>query len=146
MKEPLAYLACPFSHPDRRIRFKRYRQCCEVTAALMRLGVLVFSPLAHSVMVHEKYRLPDEWEFWRRIDFAFLDRCTELLVLTLPGWEESVGVQAELARARARGMRITFIAGCSAAEAHWPWEPGVEGSNPSTQTKAVRRNHDFKGN
>jgi hypothetical protein len=38
-----------------------------------------------------------------------LRRCDALAVLRLPGWEQSVGVQAELALARELGLRAVVV-------------------------------------
>lgn len=45
-------------------------------------------------------RLARHWAFWRRYDRAMLERCDELVVLQLDGWEESIGVKAEIAIAK----------------------------------------------
>ena len=41
-----------------------------------------------------------DWEFWKRVDTDFLERCDQLVVLCLPGWDKSVGVEAEVSIAR----------------------------------------------
>jgi len=35
--------------------------------------------------------------------------CGEVVVLKLSGWQESIGVQAEIAAARALGKPVTFL-------------------------------------
>jgi hypothetical protein len=59
--------------------------------------------------VISRYGLPLDWEFWRRHDLKYLGLCDEVIVLTLPGWCESIGIQAEIAAARAMGKRVTFM-------------------------------------
>jgi hypothetical protein len=38
--------------------------------------------------------------FWQRCNVEHLQRCDELVFLTLDGWQESVGLQAEIRIAR----------------------------------------------
>jgi hypothetical protein len=53
--------------------------------------------------------LPLEWAFWERFDRAFLETCSEVRVLTLDGWRESRGVQAEMALARELGKPVILV-------------------------------------
>ena len=90
----MIYLASPHSHPDPAVRQRRFEDACAATAAILRAGRLVFSPIAHP------HHLPvgegRGWEFWRELDSWFIARCSFLWVLQLDGWRESVGVQAEI--------------------------------------------------
>jgi hypothetical protein len=79
-----------------------------VTAALLRAGHLAISPIAHSHVLVE-HGLPTDWAFWERFDKNLLQRCDDLLVLTLPGWQESVGVQAEIRIAKELGKPIQYL-------------------------------------
>jgi Domain of unknown function (DUF1937) len=48
-------------------------------------------------------------EFWQQHDMAFLSVCDEVMVLKLDGWAQSVGVQAEIAAAKALGKPVSFL-------------------------------------
>ena len=117
----LIYLASPYSHPDRVVRKWRYELACKVAALLMRDGHLVYSPIVHSHPL-TRFRLPAEWDYWRRLDEEMLRRCDALAVLRLPGWEQSVGVQAELALAKELGLKSGYV-----EVPHWTltWEEGL---------------------
>jgi len=104
----LIYLASPYSHPDRQIQERRFQAVCQQAAEMMRRGELVFSPIAHTHPI-AAYDLPGDWAFWRRYDRAMLERCDELVVLQLYGWEESIGVQAEIAIAKELNLPVRFI-------------------------------------
>ena len=56
---------------------------CVAAADLTRRGHAVFCPSAHSHPSAEAGGLPEEWDFWRRHDFAILIRCSRLVVLTI---------------------------------------------------------------
>jgi hypothetical protein len=105
----MIYLASPYSHPDAAIRDERFRAACQAAASLLRSGRAVFSPIAHSHPLVE-FGLPTDWEFWQRCNVEHLQRCDELVVLTLDGWQESVGVQAEIRIARESGKPVSIMA------------------------------------
>jgi len=106
----LGYLASPYTHPDPKVREKRYLAAMDVVRDALLEGVeTLFSPIVHSHPVGERFGLPQEWDFWRRADFPFIERCDRLYVLALPGWETSVGVAAEVEHARALGKPVLTI-------------------------------------
>ena len=102
----MIYLASPYSHPDAAVRHARYEAACDHAVHMLRAGRLVYSPVAHSYPLAER-GLPGDWAFWAEHSRAMLARCTGITVLTLPGWEDSVGVQAELAVAA--NLRIPIV-------------------------------------
>ena len=104
----MIYMASAYTHSDPLVREQRFQEACRAAAALMRAGLAVLSPIAHSHPV-AKHGLPEGWKFWSQIDCQYLARCDALAVLTSPGWRESVGVQAEIAMARELGIPILYI-------------------------------------
>lgn len=104
----MIYLASPYTHPQLIVRRERFNAVCRKAAEMMRGGMLVFSPIAHSHPMTE-YGLPPEWDYWERYDRAMLERCTELVVFMLPGWRESKGVCAEIEIARQLGKPVKYI-------------------------------------
>lgn len=104
----MIYLASPYSHPDVRVRERRFRQACRAAAALLRAGHAVFSPIAHSHPLVE-HGLPIHWLFWERWGRELLTRCDEVVVLQLDGWIDSVGVRAEIEMARELGKPLQFV-------------------------------------
>lgn len=107
----MIYLASPYSHPDISVRERRIYWVTQAAAAMARRGELVYSPLTHSHPIALAGDLPGGWDYWRAHDEWMLERCSVLAVLMLPGWRESVGVQAEIALARKRGIPITMVEG-----------------------------------
>jgi len=104
----MIYLACPYTDPDPAVRQQRFESTCRAAAALIRQGKVVFSPVCHSHPIC-RYGLPGDWQFWRQQDLAFLAICQEVVVLQLDGRQQSVGVRAEIATARALGKPVTFL-------------------------------------
>jgi len=102
------YLCSPYTDSSPAVREQRYQAACRQAAEMLRCGILVFSPIAytHGIAAHG---LPLEWPFWERFDRAFLEMCSEVWVLTLDGWRESKGVQAEIALARELGKAVMLV-------------------------------------
>jgi hypothetical protein len=106
----MIYLASPYSHPDPTIKEARFEAACRVAANLMRRGELVFSPIAHSHPIAVCGGIPGSWECWQAFDEIMINACSELRVLMLPGWSDSVGVAAEVAIAERLGKPVKYMA------------------------------------
>jgi hypothetical protein len=109
--QPLTYLACPYSHPDKKVRRRRFVLVTQAAAWWMKAHPRsnVFSPLTHSHPLHEIAGMDGSWQFWKRIDTQYLRLCSRMVVLTLDGWKESVGVQAEIKIAKRLNIPITYL-------------------------------------
>jgi len=105
----MIYLASPYSHAGQVVREERYRAACRATARLLRDGRLVFSPIVHGHPL-TAYGLPGDWEFWQQYALWHLERCDELVVLTLDGWRQSLGVQSEIRHAGELGKPVRRMA------------------------------------
>jgi len=102
------YLASPYSHPDAAVREQRFQAACRAAAALIRAGHATFSPIAHSHPL-VAFGLPTEWSYWERDARAHLKTSAEVVVLTLDGWQESVGVAAEVQIAAELGIPVRYL-------------------------------------
>jgi hypothetical protein len=104
----MIYLASPYSAAEPAVRQQRFELACRAAAELIRRGKTVFSPIAHSHAICQ-LGLPKEWAFWEKHDLTFLNLCDEVVVLQLDGWQESIGVQAEIEAARRWGKPVTYL-------------------------------------
>ncbi len=104
----MIYLASPYSHPDPAIREQRYRAVCRAAVALIHAGHVVFSPIAHSHALVE-HGLPVDWLFWEPHDRHHLAHCDEVVVLTLDGWDSSVGVREEVRIAKEMNKPVRYL-------------------------------------
>lgn len=104
----MIYLASPYSHPSEEVRVQRFDAVCKKAASMMRQGLFVFSPIAHTHPI-AAYGLPKGWEFWEKYDRMFLQACHKVVVLMLDGWRDSVGVQAEIKIAEQMGMEVEYM-------------------------------------
>jgi hypothetical protein len=105
----IIYLASPYSDPSPVVREHRYQSACRAAAHLMQQGHIVYSPIAHMHPIATLCDLPTGWDYWRRIDEAFLAVCAKLCVLMLHGWEESAGVQAEIQIMSQAGKSVQYV-------------------------------------
>ena len=71
------YLAIPYSN----MRESSYEQATRVTAELMsgENNLNVFSPVTHSHPLTQ-YGVRGDWEFWKQVDFQFIDWAEEVWV------------------------------------------------------------------
>jgi hypothetical protein len=100
------YLACPHHHPDSKVMEYRQMKATQIAAALIREGVVIFSPLSHC---QNMLNLPWSWEFWEHQDRPFVEMSERLLVLCLPGWKQSKGVQKEIELAKMMSIPIMYL-------------------------------------
>jgi hypothetical protein len=105
------YLASPYTHDDPEIERERFVKACETAGKLIQAGHIVYCPIAHSHPIKEATAdLPGTWEFWKPIDDFFIGKMEALVILILPGWAQSKGVQGEIMIARPLGKQIGYIA------------------------------------
>lgn len=105
----LTYLATPYTHKDHYMMVARHLVVNHVAADLMNQGYYIFSPISHTHPIAEAGKLPRGWEYWQGYDKTILSTCERLIVLQIPGWEESTGVTAEIQIATELGLPIEYI-------------------------------------
>lgn len=105
----MIYLASPYSHDSEAVRHHRYRSVMRVTAGLLAQGHFIYSPILHCHELARHHELRTDFAFWQNYNFDMLAHADELFVLTLVGWQKSVGVQAEIAFAQERGIPVKFV-------------------------------------
>lgn len=109
MKERRIYLASPYSSPDAETRALRYQSACYAASAIMKQGCMVFSPIVHSHPLAPR-GLPGDFDFWQGYCLSFLRHwATHLFVCKMDGWQESVGVRAEIEEAKRLCLPVIYI-------------------------------------
>jgi hypothetical protein len=108
MLRGLNYLATPYTdyQPS---RDQAHEDACALAGRLMRTGIEVFSPIAHShwVAVHGRIDQRDR-QFWMKRCAPMMRVCDALIVGQLVGWEDSIGVLGELTYFRGAGKPVFF--------------------------------------
>jgi len=108
-KQILIYLASPYSHKDPKVREDRATKVALFAAQLLRKGMTVFCPIAHGKFIADRANTPGSWSFWKDQSIRLLQACDEAWVLCLPGWKESIGVQAEIRKAVDLGIPVYYL-------------------------------------
>ena len=108
-KQKISYLACPYTHPDEKIKKMRHLLVNRIALECHKRGKLVYSPLTHNLPLIQLSRKENSWDDWGLFDKSMLERCDELLVIQAPGWEQSKGVAAEIAHAKEFNIPIEMI-------------------------------------
>ena len=106
----MIYLASPYTHVDAAVREERAKLAAIAAGRLMiSTGDCVYSPIAHGHAVYESHQeLPLNWEFWRGQCFPVLDACSSMAVLMLEGYENSVGINAEVDYIKGQGKEVIY--------------------------------------
>lgn len=96
----VVYLACPYTDPNPAVRKARFEVATVVAADLIRAGNIVYSPITMThpidmVLAGESNTLGSD--YWVAFDEAFMDMCSEMVVIRLAGWDRSSGIRREIA-------------------------------------------------
>ena len=103
------YLATPYAKLDRE---QAYEDACRMYALLLEKDIFVYCPIAqnHGSAKYISKENVESHLFWLHHDFKFLSIAKGLIVCKMPGWEESVGVAAEIEFAKKNNIP-TFYTG-----------------------------------
>jgi hypothetical protein len=104
------YLAAPYSGHAFSLE-DAFMRICEIAADLIRAGVRLYCPVAHShsIAIHGGLD-PSDNDLWIPFDAPMMDTATGLIVAMIEGWDESEGVAAEIAFFRKTDRPIYYLA------------------------------------
>jgi hypothetical protein len=107
----IIYLACPYTDKDPTVRLRRFELATAAAATLVRRGLVVFSPITmtHPMDVALSSDSTLGSNFWVEFDEAFMDKCSEMIVLQIEGWEQSSGIKREIECFKNAGKPISFM-------------------------------------
>lgn len=106
------YVATPYSKYDYGMEMAA-REACRVTGYLMRAGVPVFCPIAHShAIAHAADIDPGDHSFWLPVDTPMMRAAHGLIVVGMSGYSRSTGVGHEIDHFRQAGKPVI----------HLPWD------------------------
>ena len=90
------YLATPYSKHPGGIGVA-FRDACEAAGHLIRLGVPVFCPIAHTHPIALACGIdPYDHGIWLPADLPFMESAKGLIVAKIVSWESSYGVREEI--------------------------------------------------
>lgn len=105
----MVYLSSPYSNHSREVIQKRSEEALRATIWGWKQGYLVFSPIVYTHMIAVSTPQIDQYWRWIEFDMRLLRACDELWVLKLDGWEDSRGVNTEIAEATHLKIPIRYI-------------------------------------
>jgi hypothetical protein len=107
----LVYVAAPYTSrgasrvsPEDRISI--INRCI---GELIRKDVMAVSPLLMHSVLRATPDLPSNWEWWQAYSITLLRQCKAMVVLTLPDWDQSVGVRAEIEYAKFQNIPVLYV-------------------------------------
>jgi hypothetical protein len=103
------YLASPYSKYAEGIE-AAWQHVCEDAALLIRNGVPVYSPIAHThpIAVHGNID-PYAHDIWLPADEPLMQAAKGLIVDRMQGWEDSYGISVEIAAFTKAGKPIIYM-------------------------------------
>lgn len=104
----MIYIASPYSHELDETRINNFKLVAQFSAKLIAEGNIVISPIVYGHVLLDYYEMPSDWDFWKKFCLAFLERCDEIVVYQIPGWEYSRGIKEEIKFAEENGIKITY--------------------------------------
>ena len=105
----LVYVAVPYLNRSNKVINSRFEKVTRFSARLVSEGYRPYSPITHNHLINKYLDLSLEHHDWLKYDFLFLKHCKKLFVLKLPGWEDSIGVAAEIKMAKKLGIPIKYF-------------------------------------
>lgn len=102
-----AYLASPHTHSDPAVVEWREKAIMIVAGKLIQMGLQIFCPIMHTAALDREIKIPHHR--WLMQDQPIFDASRLLIVVQLPGWEKSVGITAEIERAKKRKKPIFYM-------------------------------------
>ena len=103
------YLSVPITHLDPEVVKQRCEAATKLCGDFWDAGIYVLSTATHSAALREHgYLQNTTHDELLAFDIALLKGAAGLYVLTLPGWQESLGVQEEIKFALEHDIDIIY--------------------------------------
>lgn len=109
IKSEIEYLGLPYSDNDSVVEDWRAEVSNAIAVDLTKQGRIIFAPISAWHHLARKYKLPGSFEYWLKLDEEFIRVSKKLLIITLPGWKESTGVNEEIRLAKKYNIPIEYI-------------------------------------
>lgn len=103
------YVATPYSKYEGGLD-AAFREACRVTAELVRRGLKVYSPIAHTHPIAYAGKIdPLDHKIWLPLDEPLMRAAEGLYVVEMPGWEESYGIAHEVEVFKGQGKPVVNL-------------------------------------
>lgn len=105
----IEYLGLPYTNGSRFMLNFRAEISNLIASELVKEGRIIFAPISAWHHIAMKYDLPTSFEYWARLDEEFIKISKKLLIIRLPGWRESSGIELELSLADKYDVPVEYI-------------------------------------
>lgn len=95
-KLKVIYVASPYSDLSLQVREQRVIETMRYCYQLITDNKCPYSPIVHFHSIARRWGMDYSATFWQAINKEMLSRCDEMHVLSLDGWEKSIGIQSEI--------------------------------------------------
>ena len=104
------YLSNPYNGSPSEMR-ERAQAAAQACATLLRRGVHAWSPIVHNhaMMAFSDFSLEERRELLLPYDFTLLRAAKGMIVLKLPGWDQSFGVGKEIELCAELGLPVYYL-------------------------------------
>ncbi len=104
------YLASPYSSLFPELVLERYQEQGRLCVYLLtELGLCVINPIEMCHHLSQRFKLPSGYEYWKKRDRRLIDCCDATIVCMMNGWENSIGVNDEIAYTLGSGKIVYYL-------------------------------------
>lgn len=105
----LIYISTPYSHTDKEVVEKRVLLVTLYVAKLVSEGTMAISPITYGDALLKVRKLPSDYSFWNTFCLSLLNKCDEMIVYKIDGWEDSIGVKDEIRYCLENNIPVEYI-------------------------------------
>jgi hypothetical protein len=104
----LIFISSPYSHEDEKVVEENYLKVVKLASLICSKSEVAISPIVYGHTLLNYVSMPNDWEFWKNFCLTLLEKCDEMIVYKMDGWDKSRGVKEEIEFATSRGIKITY--------------------------------------
>lgn len=105
----MIYVASAYTHKDPAVREARFKIVRDwVMSEIKATGLSLFAPIAYTHEYARDFGMPFDAKFWYNFNKGFIIPCSEMWVLMMPGWKDSVGIQGEIDLCNQLGIPVVY--------------------------------------
>ncbi len=108
----IVYLGCPYTDTSIEVRVSRFEASARAAAELIHRGMFVYSPITMTHPIDLIMNVEGDTmgsDYWCDFDEAFMSVCSEMIILTIPGWRKSRGIRREAEFFERNGKSIRYM-------------------------------------
>ena len=105
----LYYLSNPYNGTDEQEE-QRAHLAAKACVTLLKSGISLVSPVVHThaLGAHLSLSKDERRALLMPVDIELLHRCDGMIVLKLEGWQDSIGMRAEINFCQAKGIPVYY--------------------------------------